>query len=286
MTSFDVIRKLRKILWTKKIGHTGTLDPLASWCLLIATGTSTKLIPMLEKLEKTYTFTVRIDGTSESLDLWTDITLFDIPSRELHSKESLITFLENQTSQIPPKYSALNINGVRAYELARKWHDVIIPARPIQIRNVRVCSFLPPEIEIQLRISSGGYIRSLAPTIGQFFWTPGGYISTLRRDAIHLSRSSLNLEEAQNIEWFDSTRDIPLSQLFWDIPLENVDEKTYTMIQEWRELPNDLLQKEWKVWQKYFIKYSDSPLSLIEYQENGFQIIRNNIEHSHKIYRE
>lgn len=120
MTSFDVIRKLRKILNTKKIGHTGTLDPLATGCLLIATENSTKLIPELENTHKRYEFTVQLDGKTASLDLGTEIIPVDIRHIQQKTPETIKIFLESQTQQIPPKYSALHINGKRAYELARQ----------------------------------------------------------------------------------------------------------------------------------------------------------------------
>lgn len=118
-TSFDVIRKLRRITGIKKMGHTGTLDPHASGCLLIATGDSTKLISRLENSIKRYQFTVDISTTTPSLDLETEAT----PVNGIfidHSNEELIEFLESQKTELPPKYSAIHIDGKRAYELVRK----------------------------------------------------------------------------------------------------------------------------------------------------------------------
>ena len=103
-SSFDVIRKLRKTLNMKRIGHAGTLDPLASWCLLIATGNSTKLLPLLDGSEKTYIFSVRIDGSTPSLDLGTEVIEHTITSYTERTLVELRDFLLSQTEQIPPRY--------------------------------------------------------------------------------------------------------------------------------------------------------------------------------------
>lgn len=277
LSSFDIIRRLRKILNTRKIWHTGTLDPLATGCLLIATENSTKLIPLLEKLEKTYLFTVRIDGTTESLDLWSEILHHDMCGFLEKSPGELLHFLESQTEQIPPKYSALKIAGVPAYKRARRGEDIEFKARPIRITHVEIVRFSPPEFEIRLRISSGGYIRSLAWEIGKFFGLSGGYITALRREAIHVPGRDVSISDARTLEIFDPESSISYEDLFRTYPFREVSESIYNNIQNGKDLPWDMLDEIYNIWQKIFIKYNDSPISLIEYQGNGFQIIRNNI---------
>lgn len=167
------------------MGHAGTLDPLATGCLLVATENSTKLIPFLDGSDKTYIFSVAIDGTSPSLDLGTDITYTQSAIYKDKTPTELRDLLLHQTEQIPPKYSALHIDGKRSYELARQGIDITIDPRPITVKEVEILSFNPPFFTIKLRISSGGYIRSFAPLIGEFFGMPGGYITSLRRTSIH-----------------------------------------------------------------------------------------------------
>lgn len=107
------------------------------------------------------------------------------------TSDELRDFLLSQTEQIPPRYSALHIDGTRAYELARKDLDFEIQPRAVKIHTVEILQFAPPIFTILLRISSGGYIRSFAPIIGSFFGTPGGYITELRRIEIHAPYTDL-----------------------------------------------------------------------------------------------
>ncbi len=277
ISSFDVIRKLRKELNTKKIGHTGTLDPLATWCLLIATDNSTKLIPLLEKLEKSYSFKLRIDWTTPSLDMGTEILYHWMNGIVAHSREELISFLEQQKSQIPPGYSALKVDGVRSYERARKWETVILKERPIHIQEIEVPEFSPPEFKISLRISSGGYIRSLAKSIGEYFGLPGWYITELRRDAIHTTWYSLLVSSAQDLDTFKSENYLPYETLFPNIEVKDINESIYQQILRWRIIQREEIKWEWKVWQKIFFKYKTISLSLMEYSDTGFVVIRNNV---------
>jgi tRNA pseudouridine55 synthase len=277
ITSFDVIRKLRKILCTKKIWHTGTLDPLATWCLLIATDNSTKLIPLLEKLEKSYTFKVRIDGTTPSLDLGTEILYHKLSWMFEHSSQELAAFLSEQSVQIPPAYSALKVDWIRSYELARKWEKVLLKERSIRIRNITIHTYEPPEFEISLQITSGWYIRSLAQSIGEFFWLPGWYITNLRRDILHTDWTTLSLNDAQDLESFDPNKFISYERLFPYISVEEVDTLIYTKIQQWKIIDHNELSWAYNIWQKIFIKYEWHITSLLEYSSIGFQIIRNNI---------
>ncbi len=277
LSSFDIIRKLRKILDTRKIGHTGTLDPLATGCLLIATGNSTKLIPLLEKLEKTYRFTVRIDGTTESLDLGKEIAYHEMSSILEKTSRELEGFLLGQYEQTPPKYSALKIAGVPAYKRTRRGEDIILAARPISIKEVEILRFSPPEFEIRLRISSGGYIRSLAGVIGGFFGLPGGYITALRREIIHAPGYDLTLAQAQRIDGTDPLSPIPYDIIFQEYHFQEVDEATYSYIQDGKEIMWGMIPGTYVIWQKIFIKYKDFPLSLLECSRDGFQILRNNI---------
>lgn len=164
MSSFEVLRKLRKKLNIKKIGHAGTLDPLATGCLLIATEKSTKLLSLFDGSEKEYTFTIQFDGKTESLDAGTPIFPVKYIPIEKSFRE-IEDFISSKKEQIPPKYSALHIDGVRAYELARSGIDFEIQNRTIEVKNVQVISRDDLSISLSLRISSGGYIRSFAPIV-------------------------------------------------------------------------------------------------------------------------
>lgn len=275
-SSFDVIRKLRKALNMKRIGHAGTLDPLASGCLLIATGNSTKLLPLLDGSEKTYIFSVRIDGSTPSLDLGTEVTEHSMKSYTEKTPAELEEFLLQQTTQVPPQYSALHIWGERAYDLARKWEVFDIQPRQIQVQHVEILDFSPPLFTIELRISSGWYIRSFAPVIGEFFGVSGGYVTALRRTMIHTAHATLREDMAIQIDDLDALTPLPVWLLFPDIESLEIDDTTYRELREGRTIQS----RAWLdgvIGQKYFMNYQNIYSSLVEYTDVGFLIIRNDI---------
>ncbi len=218
------------------MGHTGTLDPLASGLLLIATDTSTKLIRALEGCDKTYIFTVRLDGTSETLDLGSTVLSIDTSNYKHISQGTLIKKLESLTEQVPPKHSALHINGARAYELARKWKDFDIPTRKIHVKDVKILDQKEFEITIQLRISSGGYIRSLAPEIGTFFGVNGGYITQLQRTILHLPSWDLQLSESTSIENMSKKDSISYNTLFSHFEHAHISPEQKQMLLEGKDI--------------------------------------------------
>ena len=219
-TSFDVIRKLRGMTGIKKMGHTGTLDPLATGALLIATDNSTKLISRLESSTKTYLFTVDMSITSPSLDLEWDVESINIDSMKNHTSKEVTDFLLSQTTQIPPKYSAIHIDGKRAYDLIRKWKEFDIPERPIYVSRVQIVDISLPKITIRLTISAGGYVRSFAPIIADFFGIPGGgCITSLHREQI----GNIDLTRSMGFSDLDMTNTIPYSDLLTTLPIYHLD---------------------------------------------------------------
>ncbi len=191
ISSFDVIRKLRKILNVRKMGHTGTLDPLASWCMLIATGSYTKLIPYLEKSRKTYHYTVELNGSTSSWDAAEEIHYISQQdqqhARENIKQEHIETLIQEKflwkVSQVPPQFSALKIDGKRAYELAREWKEVIMKKRDLEIFSHIIHKYNYPTLELEVEVSAGAYVRSLAVDIWKALWL-AWYVSELRRTKI------------------------------------------------------------------------------------------------------
>ncbi len=270
-TSFDLIRCIRKITGIKKIGHTGTLDPLAHGCMVIVTDNSTKLISRLENQTKRYRFTVDISIFTPSFDLdgKSDPISCDITNIIPHSDEELKKFIESQKSQIPPKYSAIHIDGKRAYDLARKWKDFEMMERPIEVFDVVIIEQKMPYITIELSISSGWYIRSFAPLIGTYFGSTGWCITDLHRTQIW----NLKIEDCQSLDTFDITNPIPYKQLFGHI-------EEYHLAQEYKKplidglIVNDGSNMEWKIWQEVLI-YCDDICSLGKWTNDGIEVIRN-----------
>lgn len=278
ITSYDVIRRLKKILQTTRIWHAGTLDPLATGLLLIATHNSTKLLPLLEWTEKRYIFTVNLTGITASLDLGTEIIPYDTSIMRARTQEELIGYLLSQTEQVPPRYSALHIDGERAYDLARDGVDFEIEPRPIHVQDVEILEFSPPTtITIALTITSGGYIRSFAPVIWEFFWLTGsGYVTALRRIELKKNNTILTLKDSIELDDFNPENTIPLTRLFPDIREIAIWEDIYRELLYGRVIPGipEILPI---IGQKYFFNYIDFFKSLMEYQDDGFHIIRNDI---------
>ncbi|NCP67865.1 tRNA pseudouridine(55) synthase TruB [Candidatus Peregrinibacteria bacterium] len=192
-TSFDVCAKLRKPLGIKRIGHTGTLDPFATGLLVIAVGKCTKLIPLFEKDIKTYRTQILLGKTSETLDPESEIIDCHngyVPCLEEIEKLLKEKFTGNIT-QIPPKYSALKIDGQRAYDLARKGEDVVMKERPTEVKAVKILNYNFPKLEVELTVAAGFYVRSFASDVGTTL-CGGGLCSELRRTAV----GAINLENS------------------------------------------------------------------------------------------
>ena len=167
ITSFDVIRKLRKILKIKKIGHTGTLDPLASGVLVVCTGKATRLVQDIEKLEKEYVATFKLGVATDTYDIEGKVIdsceNFSITTDML--KETLEKF-RGDIKQVPPMYSAIKINGQKLYDLARRGEVIEREARDVSIYSLELLEFDGVNAKISCKVSKGTYIRSLIFDIG------------------------------------------------------------------------------------------------------------------------
>lgn len=175
--TFDLPKKF-------KIGHAGTLDPLATGLLLICTGKATKQIPQLQDQTKTYTGTFTLGATRPSYDMETDI---DQQFSTAHVTKDLITqtlpkFL-GPITQVPPIYSAVKKDGKRAYELARKGQEVTLKSRTVQIHDFTISRIAIPQVDFEIHCSKGTYIRSITNDFGKALQS-GAYLSALRRTKI------------------------------------------------------------------------------------------------------
>lgn len=187
-TSFDVCAKLRRPLGTKRVGHTGTLDPFATGLLVVAFGKATKLIPFFEKDIKTYEATILVGHTSETLDPESEIIKIQQknPTKgglELVEKVVKDNFL-GKISQIPPKYSALKVNGQKLYDLARAGKEVEIKSRETEVLACEVLEAKGDRIKVRLRVAAGFYVRSFARDLGAALGLGGGICEVLRRTGV------------------------------------------------------------------------------------------------------
>ena len=197
-TSFDVIRKLRGVLQIKKIGHAGTLDPLATGLLIVCTGRFTKEINTYMAARKEYTGTITLGAETPTYDL--ESTPFNFSPFEHISPELLVDtaqrFIGPQL-QRPPVYSAIKKNGTAAYELARRGEDPDLVPRPVDIYTFEITKVNLPEVDFRVLCSTGTYIRSLAHDFGKALGC-GGYLSALRRTGI----GGFSVDDAQTVEEF------------------------------------------------------------------------------------
>jgi tRNA pseudouridine55 synthase len=184
-TSFDVVRKLRRLVRTKKVGHAGTLDPLATGLLIVCTGKFTKRINEYMAQEKEYTGTVTLGAATPTYDLESKpVFVGDHGGLPLSRVNEVIAarFL-GEIMQVPPVHSAIKVGGKRVYELARKGKEVKLEPRPVVISTFEITEFRLPEVAFRVVCSTGTYIRSLANDLGAALGC-GGYLSELRRTRI------------------------------------------------------------------------------------------------------
>lgn len=196
-TSFDVVNKLRYKLKIKKIGHAGTLDPLATGLLIVCTGKMTKKIEEYMGLEKEYTGKFILGHSTPSHDLETGVSVVKDIS---HITDELIRQATRQftgrISQIPPMHSAIKIDGKRAYEMARQGKDVELKPREVEVKEFTITDIQLPAVNFRIVCSKGTYIRSLARDFGNALET-GAYLTELCRIRIgpYLLKDALKIEE-------------------------------------------------------------------------------------------
>ena len=195
-TSFDVVNKLRYLLKIKKIGHAGTLDPLARGLLLIGIGKYTKKLEGLQMLDKTYEGIIEIGKTTPSFDLETSFDSFsDYRHITPEAIAAVVEALTGELDQMPPIYSAIKVNGQRAYKSARKNEIIELKSRKIKVYKFEITQVHLPEIHFRVVCSKGTYIRSLAKDLGEQLGV-GGYLKELVRTQV----GNYKLENALQLE--------------------------------------------------------------------------------------
>ena len=187
-SSFDVVAKIRGILKREtgkkiKVGHTGTLDPLATGLMIVVVGSYCKRAQEFSKLDKTYEVTMKLGQTSTTGDEEGDKTnVSDRTPDEDEITEALSQF-EGESMQTPPIYSAIKVDGKRAYKLAREGKEVAIEPRLIRINSIAMTTYEYPYVKFTADVGSGTYIRSLVEDLGKKLGT-GAYMSDLRRTKV------------------------------------------------------------------------------------------------------
>jgi tRNA pseudouridine55 synthase len=222
LSSFDVVRRVRKILGVQKAGHFGTLDPMATGLMIVALGKATRFIPFYPKLDKAYRGKIRLGYATNTYDA--DGTPAGSENTDYPSKEKLLknmAKLEGEIDQTPPLFSAKKYKGKPMYVFARKNQEVEPKPVKIQVYHFRLLLYDAPFLEFEAACSSGTYIRSLAHDLGQSLEC-GAHLSELERTAVgnFVIQSSLTLEHLEKLFQENKIAEvlIPLESLLPEFP--------------------------------------------------------------------
>jgi len=245
-TSFDVVRRVRQALRIKRIGHTGTLDPLATGVLALCLNRATKMVPFLQAGRKIYTGDMILGMSTETDDITGRVTAkradFDLSPREIiDAAREFVGAIE----QVPPAYSAVKLGGVPAYRRARAGEKIALKSRIVQVDEFEITGIDMPRVSFHLRVSSGTYVRSIVADLGRRLKT-GACLETLRRlssspfslkDAVTLDEA-LDLARAERIE----ERIIPLEQALAFMPAVQVQDRLVRSVENGQVLPLSCLE--------------------------------------------
>lgn len=189
-TSFDAVKRLRGAIQRRlhvkkfKVGHAGTLDPLATGVLIVCTGRSTRRIEELQNGDKEYVATIRLGATTPSFDLETKIDA-EYPWEHITREqiESALPGFTGRIMQVPPVFSAVKVDGKRAYNLARKGKELELKAKPLEIKEMELLECNMPEVRLRIVCSKGTYIRAIARDLGAALGS-GAHLTALRRTRV------------------------------------------------------------------------------------------------------
>ncbi len=202
-TSFDVVRKVKNVIRNTyklkkvKVGHAGTLDPLATGLVILCTGKQTRNIQQFQDAEKEYIAEIKLGETTPSYDLETNVDqTFPVEHINRNSVVSVLESFKGLQEQIPPLFSAKNLRGKRAYEYARKGEDIELKPNEIEYYDLQLLQFAPPVLQVRIVCSKGTYIRSFARDLGRALKS-GAHLTGLRRTRIgdHTTEQALTINQ-------------------------------------------------------------------------------------------
>jgi tRNA pseudouridine55 synthase len=238
-TSHDVVNRWRRIAKTKRAGHLGTLDPMATGLLVLVTGTATRLAQFFAKDSKTYQATIAFGFSSDTYDAAGLVVPTGIePPRSLAEIEPLLARFRGRILQTPPPVSAKKVNGVPAYKLARRNEEVELPPVEVEVADLSIREYTAGQLSVEITVSSGTYIRSIAHELGQALGC-GAILSRLRRTRV----GEYSIADAYALETLAELAAkgaldaalIPASRMLPAIPGEHFDEIVEAQIRQGRE---------------------------------------------------
>ena len=262
VTSRDVVNKICQIFKTKKVGHTGTLDPLATGVLVICLGSYTKLVSLLTSEEKEYEAVMSLGYLTDTLDVTGQI----LKKKKVQvSQEEILKAFQNFPSsyvQQVPKYSAVKVNGKKLYEYARENKEVSLPTREVYLKNLKVLHIEDNHVTFRVTVSKGTYIRSLIEDIASSF---GEYatMESLKR----LRQGSFLIEEALDLENITIDTSLKTVEDIFDYPKVVIDEETY------RKVLNGNKIKLNSVFNRVFVVYLENVIAIYEKVDQEYKIL-------------
>ena len=278
LSSFDVIRQLKKIFSIKRIGHAGTLDPLATGILPIAFGSATKTIPYLVSSEKEYRFSISWGIRTTTHDMEGEVI---DESNFVPSKEDIldaVSDFKGEFYQRPPKYSAVKINGQRAYKLARSGIDFNIKEKKVKLYELIIKDHKKNKTEFLAKVGKGFYIRSLARDLCEKLAT-SGVIDSLERTEL----GQFSLENAFSLETIEKLVHsapagmvggnllVPLSEVLDDIPALLISDKEAKRFQQGQSFSNNDVLKYSELGREVLLLKDNRPIGLATVVENSFK---------------
>ena len=261
-TSRDVVNQICKILHTKKVGHTGTLDPLATGVLVVCVGTYTKLVESLTSQDKTYVATMKLGVKTDTGDITGNVLERNPKS---FSEQDIYLAFQNfpkEYEQTVPIYSAVKINGKKLYEYARNGEKIDLPKRVVHIYDLKILFINNDEIEFETRVSKGTYIRSLIEDIASSLGTIAT-MSSLRR----IKQGNVSIKDCISIS--NLTNESPLKQLtdLFDYPKYEIFDEEYHKVQN----GNVLFLKSMEP--RLFLAYKDHVVAIYEKKDDIYKMI-------------
>ncbi len=249
-TSHDIVARIRKILGLARVGHFGSLDPLATGLLLIGVGTATRLFPVFAKQDKVYVGRIRLGLATDTYDaLGRPISAenADFPSQRdlLRAMEKFVGMIE----QVPPPYSAKKREGKPLYQWARSKKPVELKPHPVTVYSFKLTDYIPPDVGFEVKCSSGTYIRSLAHDLGQNLGC-GAHLAALRRTEAGKFRASsaFSLEQVEKLTACGNIQEflLPLESLFQEWPKAVLKSMGKGMVQKGKAIPSDHILRVFK----------------------------------------
>lgn len=265
MTSRDVVNIISKHLHTKKVGHTGTLDPLATGVLIVCTNHDTKLVDILTSKNKEYIATMRLGIQTDTGDITGNII-----KRATYkvTKDQIIKVLNNflgSSTQTVPIYSAVKINGKKLYEYARNGEEVTLPTREINISSIELLDYHDDLIKFKVTVSKGTYIRSLIEDIGKTLQT----VATME-DLVRTKQGNYKIEDSYTLEDIknDNYKPIPLNIVLKDYHIYNLNATEYFKVKNGSKM---LLNIDDKI---VTLLYNNKPIALYRKENDIYRVYK------------